>query len=115
METCADPDILHSPAGDPQWYLYCTTDPHNTGDRDASGNLNFHLISMAKSTDLVNWTYVDDAFTARPTWGEFKEAVTRRKVKSFHKQRGRKVPCSDSGDTSGGLSPPKLAWGGVSS
>lgn len=68
VETCADPDILRGPAGDPQWYLYCTTDPHNTGDRDASGNLNFHLISMAKSTDLVNWNYVGDAFTARPAW-----------------------------------------------
>ncbi len=68
VETCADPDILRGSAGDSQWYLYCTTDPHNTGDRDASGNLNFHLISMAKSSDLVNWNYVGDAFTARPTW-----------------------------------------------
>ncbi|WP_102126998.1 family 43 glycosylhydrolase [Deinococcus planocerae] len=66
VESCADPDILRGP--DSNWYLYCTTDPHNSTDRDVGGNLIFHLISMAKSTDLVNWTYVGDAFTAKPSW-----------------------------------------------
>lgn len=68
VESCADPDLLRGPAGDPHWYLYCTTDPHNAAERGADGNLRFHLISMAKSRDLVNWTYVGDAFAEKPGW-----------------------------------------------
>ncbi|WP_245808570.1 family 43 glycosylhydrolase [Deinococcus hopiensis] len=69
VDTCADPDIVRGQQpGDRQWYLYCTTDPLNAGDRDANGNFNFRLITMAKSTDLVNWTYVGDAFSQRPSW-----------------------------------------------
>ncbi|WP_019586653.1 family 43 glycosylhydrolase [Deinococcus apachensis] len=68
VESCADPDIIRGPSGDANWYLYCTTDPHSANDRDAQGNLNFHLISMAKSSDLVNWTYVGDAFSSKPGW-----------------------------------------------
>ncbi|MEF2277415.1 family 43 glycosylhydrolase [Deinococcus sp. YIM 134068] len=66
VESCADPDILRGT--DSTWYLYCTTDPHNASERDAQGNPVFHLISMAKSADLVNWTYVGDAFTTKPDW-----------------------------------------------
>ncbi len=69
VETCADPDIVRGQQpGDHYWYLYCTTDPLNANDRDANGNFNFRLITMSKSTDLVNWTYVGDAFTQRPAW-----------------------------------------------
>lgn len=69
VESCADPSVIQSKvAGDTAWYLYCTTDPHNAGDVDGSGNLNFHLITVAKSSDLVNWSYVGDAFQQRPAW-----------------------------------------------
>ncbi|ANE43750.1 arabinan endo-1 5-alpha-L-arabinosidase [Deinococcus puniceus] len=69
VESCADPAVIQSRTpGDTNWYLYCTTDPHNTKDVDANNNLNFHLISMAKSPDLVNWTYIGDAFTTKPDW-----------------------------------------------
>ena len=69
VESCADPSIIHSQVtGDTNWYLYCTTDPHNTTDVDSQGNLNFHLITMAKSADLVNWTYIGDAFSQKPAW-----------------------------------------------
>ncbi|MDB5046380.1 MAG: arabinan endo 5-alpha-L-arabinosidase [Deinococcus sp.] len=69
VESCADPSIIQSRTpGDTNWYLYCTTDPHNTADVDAQNNLNFHLISMAKSADLVKWTYIGDAFAAKPGW-----------------------------------------------
>ncbi|WP_407569670.1 family 43 glycosylhydrolase [Deinococcus altitudinis] len=69
VESCADPSVIQSKvAGDSAWYLYCTTDPHNKGDVDGSGNLVFHLITVAKSSDLVNWTYVGDAFQQRPAW-----------------------------------------------
>jgi len=69
VESCADPSVIHSKvAGDTAWYLYCTTDPHNTTDKNASGDLNFHLITVAKSSDLVNWSYVGDVFQQRPAW-----------------------------------------------
>ncbi|WP_309571956.1 family 43 glycosylhydrolase [Deinococcus sp.] len=69
VETCADPDIVRGQtSGDTDWYLYCTSDPHSGSDRDAAGNLIFHPISMAKSSDLVNWTYMGDALPQKPAW-----------------------------------------------
>ena len=69
VESCADPSVIHSKVGgDTNWYLYCTTDPHNNQDLDAQGKLNFHLITMAKSADLVNWNYIGDAFVQKPGW-----------------------------------------------
>src|SRR3712207_2047018 len=62
VESCADPTVIRGQGGDPNWYAYCTTDPLNGADRDASGAFNFHLIPILRSTDLVNWTYVGDAF-----------------------------------------------------
>jgi arabinan endo-1,5-alpha-L-arabinosidase len=68
VESCADPTIIRGQtAGDTHWYMYCTTDPLNGNDK-TSGNFNFHLIPMLRSSDLVNWTYMGDAFSARPAW-----------------------------------------------
>jgi arabinan endo-1,5-alpha-L-arabinosidase len=66
VESCADPSIIYGQ--DNYWYMYCTTDPLRGDDRDAAGNLIFHLIPILRSLDLVNWTYVGDAFSARPSW-----------------------------------------------
>src|SRR5688572_12158425 len=69
VESCADPSLIRGQqAGDTFWYMYCTTDPLNDEDRNAEGEFNFHLIPMLRSTDLVNWTYMGDAFSARPGW-----------------------------------------------
>lgn len=69
VESCADPSIIHGQTpGDNYWYIYCTTDPLNDQDRNGSGDFNFHLIPMLKSLDLVNWTYVGDAFATKPAW-----------------------------------------------
>ena len=70
VESCADPTLIKGQtAGDAYWYMYCTTDPLNGQDRDpVTGNFNFHLIPTLKSLDLVNWTYVGDAFATRPGW-----------------------------------------------
>jgi arabinan endo-1,5-alpha-L-arabinosidase len=69
VESCADPTVIRSQSpGDPYWYAYCTTDPLNDEDRNASGGFNFHLIPILRSLDLVQWTYVGDAFAARPSW-----------------------------------------------
>jgi arabinan endo-1,5-alpha-L-arabinosidase len=68
VESCADPTIIRGQTtGDTNWYMYCTTDPLNGNDR-TNGNLNFHLIPILQSSDLVNWTYTGDAFTERPGW-----------------------------------------------
>jgi arabinan endo-1,5-alpha-L-arabinosidase len=46
--------------------MYCTTDPLNDEDLDAAGRLVFHRVPTMISTDLVNWTYVGDAFEQGP-------------------------------------------------
>ena len=69
VESCADPSVIRGQQpGDNYWYMYCTTDPLNDEDRNASGDFNFHLMPQFKSLDLVNWTYVGDTFTTRPSW-----------------------------------------------
>ncbi|MFW5474026.1 family 43 glycosylhydrolase [Knoellia sp. CPCC 206450] len=67
VDSCADPMIIKGQDGETidgkqVWYMYCTTDPLNDEDVDAAGNPVFHRIPMNVSTDLVNWTYVGDAF-----------------------------------------------------
>ena len=66
VESCADPSVIYSEP-DSYWYMYCTTDPLNGDDR-TNGALNFHLIPILRSSDLVNWTYMGDAFLTRPGW-----------------------------------------------
>lgn len=69
VESCADPSIIKgAQPGDRNWYMYCTTDPLNSEDRDPQGNFIFRLIPMLQSTDLVNWTYMGDAFSTKPSW-----------------------------------------------
>jgi arabinan endo-1,5-alpha-L-arabinosidase len=68
VESCADPTVTYGQEGEGRWYMYCTTDPLNDGDRNASGGLNFHLIPQFSSVDLVNWRYEGDAFSARPAY-----------------------------------------------
>jgi arabinan endo-1,5-alpha-L-arabinosidase len=71
VESCADPVVLEGQQpGDPYWYMYCTTDPLNDEDLDAQGDLRFHQIPMMRSRDLVDWTYVGDAFDAKPSWAD---------------------------------------------
>ena len=68
VDSCADPMVIQGQDGEridgkQVWYLYCTTDPLNDKDvDDATGAPIFHRIPMMISTDLVNWTYVGDAF-----------------------------------------------------
>jgi len=77
VDSCADPTVLKGQDGETQrgkqlWYMYCTTDPLNDDDVDADGNPVFRRIPTMVSTDLVNWTYVGDAFAqgggALPAW-----------------------------------------------
>ncbi|HUQ77637.1 MAG TPA: family 43 glycosylhydrolase [Patescibacteria group bacterium] len=68
VESCADPTVIEGQEGEGRWYLYCTADPLNDEDRTASG-FNFRQIPMMTSTDLVDWTYVGEAFAGnRPPY-----------------------------------------------
>ncbi|WBB68998.1 family 43 glycosylhydrolase [Micromonospora sp. WMMD812] len=53
-DTFADPVIVRGDDG--YWYAYGTTDPLREGERQ------FHRVPTARSADLVDWTYVGDAF-----------------------------------------------------
>ncbi|TBN57220.1 arabinan endo-1,5-alpha-L-arabinosidase [Glaciihabitans arcticus] len=66
---CADPDVLRGP-GKKQvtWYLYCTSDVIDESEVDGSGDPVFHNIPMYTSTDLIEWSYVGDAFPIKPSW-----------------------------------------------
>lgn len=68
VESCADPTAIYGQEGERKWYMYCTADPLNDEDRDASGDFNFRRIPMMESRDLINWTYKGDAFTDIPAY-----------------------------------------------
>ncbi|HEX9988138.1 MAG TPA: family 43 glycosylhydrolase [Chloroflexia bacterium] len=87
VETCADPNVIKGQQpGDRYWYLYCTTDPLNSEDRNKNGDFNFHLIPMMKSMDLVDWTYVGDAFATRPGWVADDAGLWAPEVQYFNNQ-----------------------------
>jgi arabinan endo-1,5-alpha-L-arabinosidase len=65
-QNCADPAVLRDPrAKNPTWYLYCTSDPVSKRERDRDG-WHFRMIPIYRSTDLVHWNFVADAFNDRP-------------------------------------------------
>ncbi|MBA2720466.1 MAG: family 43 glycosylhydrolase [Chloroflexi bacterium] len=69
VESCADPTVIEGQEGEGLWYLYCTADPLNDDDRNADGGFIFRQIPTMTSTDLVNWTYVGEAFAGnRPVY-----------------------------------------------
>ncbi|MFL6025429.1 MAG: family 43 glycosylhydrolase [Friedmanniella sp.] len=63
-DTFADPSVIRGKDG--FWYSYGTSDPLREGDTTARS------IPIARSSDLVSWTYVGDAFDSatRPRWAD---------------------------------------------
>ena len=61
-DTFADPVVVRGDDG--LWYAYGTSDPLREGEKQA------HRVPIARSADLVDWTYVGDAFAPdqRPSW-----------------------------------------------
>ena len=61
-DTFADPVVVRGDDG--LWYAYGTSDPLREGEKQA------HRVPTARSADLVDWTYVGDAFAPdqRPSW-----------------------------------------------
>src|SRR5215213_6830220 len=87
VESCADPTVIRgAQPGDNYWYMYCTTDPLNGEDQNPSGGFNFHLIPMMRSLDLVNWTYMGDAFATRPSWVPDSAGMWAPEVQFFNNQ-----------------------------
>ena len=78
-DTFADPSVIRGKDG--WWYAYGTSDPLREGEGTP------HRIPMARSRDLVDWTYVGDAFTAanRPAWADRR----RRHLGAGHPLRRR--------------------------
>ena len=86
--SCPDPAIIKQRAGGVDtWYLYCTGDPLNSSDVNAQGYLNAHLITQYKSTDLIHFTYIGDAFPQTPAWiGGATNQLWAPAVKYFNNQ-----------------------------
>lgn len=63
-DTFADPSLIR--AKDGYWYSYGTSDPLREGEGTP------HRIPIARSSDLVSWTHVGDAFSdaTLPSWAE---------------------------------------------
>ena len=81
-DTFADPSVIRGKDG--WWYSYGTSDPLREGEGTP------HRIPIARSRNLVDWTYVGDAFTAanRPTWAD----PRCRHLGTGHPLRRRRVP-----------------------
>ena len=72
VESCADPTVIYGQEGEGLWYMYCTADPLNDGDRNENGDYIFRQIPMFTSRDLVNWRYRGEAFNFadRPAYAD---------------------------------------------
>lgn len=57
VETFADPSVIK--AKDGYYYAYATSDPLSEGDT-------YHVLPIVRSDDLVDWTYIGDAFPRKP-------------------------------------------------
>jgi len=66
--SCADPTVIRGQAGDPYWYALCTSDSLSDEDVDGAGVRRQHLVPTMRSSDLVSWVYMGDAFATRPSW-----------------------------------------------
>ncbi len=56
----ADPTVIKDPNSE-YYYAYGTEDFWSTDNKN-------HLVAIVRSKDLVNWSYVRDAFSSKPGW-----------------------------------------------
>lgn len=63
VDGCADPAVLRGQRrGDRNWYMFCTTALNN---QDIRVN---HRLPILRSSNLVDWRYVDEALPEPPAW-----------------------------------------------
>src|SRR6185503_18223507 len=56
LERCPDPAVIRGQTqGDDAFYVYCTSGPLNSADKDPMGGYNTHFLPILKSTDLITW------------------------------------------------------------
>jgi|GEM_PF-208829 len=67
VEITADPTILYAEA-EGRWYVTSTAGPLNSYDLNGDTSRRTRLFPLLVSDDLVNWDYIGDAFSARPSW-----------------------------------------------
>ncbi|MEO8827436.1 family 43 glycosylhydrolase, partial [Lapillicoccus sp.] len=79
-DTFADPSLIR--AKDGWWYAYGTSDPLRSGQTVPQ------QIPIARSHDLVSWTYVGQAFTTatRPSWAASDAALWAPDIRSVDGQ-----------------------------
>jgi arabinan endo-1,5-alpha-L-arabinosidase len=86
-ENCPDPSIIRGQKSDDKyWYLFCTSNPLNDQDVNGDGEYNYHLLNVHRSLDLVNWTYVGDAFTEQPSWAQAPQGFWAPDIQYFNDQ-----------------------------
>ncbi|TFW22906.1 arabinan endo-1,5-alpha-L-arabinosidase, partial [Massilia arenosa] len=101
-QNCADPAVLRDPAAaTPTWYLYCTMDPVSHAERDGDG-WRFHMIPIYRSTDLVHWDYVRDAFATRPAVAAAKAGLWAPEPEYFNGRYYLYFTVTDVADAAGG-------------
>ncbi|MGS2615061.1 family 43 glycosylhydrolase [Micromonospora sp. LZ34] len=95
-DTFADPVIVRGDDG--FWYAYGTTDPLREGERQ------FHRVPTARSADLVDWTYVGDAFGAdqRPPYAAAGAGFWAPDVRRIGDRYVMYVTVTDTGSPGGG-------------
>jgi arabinan endo-1,5-alpha-L-arabinosidase len=95
VENCADPTVAKgkNASGNWRWYMYCTKDPRNDEDRTESGDLEFQLIPIYSSKDLVKWTYrgnvfqeADETDSNYPDWAQPTAGLFAPEIKKMNGQ-----------------------------
>lgn len=100
VENCPDPAIIRGQTpGDRYWYLYCTSNPLNSEDTNEEGETNYHLITMHRSEDLVNWVYLGDAFDAQPAWAAAPQGFWAPDIQFFNGKYHLYYSSSDTTDS----------------
>ncbi|HET6261196.1 MAG TPA: family 43 glycosylhydrolase, partial [Chloroflexia bacterium] len=103
VESWADPHVIS--ATDGYYYAYATFDPLREGEFNIDGNLKFHTAPMARSSDLVHWTYIGDAFTSLPSYAEPDTYIWAPDVRYFDGQYHMFYAVTDVNTATSGSSP----------
>lgn len=88
VQNCADPTVTKgkNDNGKWRWYMYCTKDPRNDDDRNSEGGLEFQLIPMYSSKNLVDWKYRGNVFDDGnyPVWAERDAGLFAPEIKKMN-------------------------------
>jgi arabinan endo-1,5-alpha-L-arabinosidase len=87
VENCPDPAVIYAKEpGDEAWYVFCTADPLNDQDKDASNLFIEHRIPILRSKDLVSFSYVGDALSELPSYAAADADLWAPEIQYFNGQ-----------------------------